>query len=49
MRPDFSNIDYKPAAEQPTAQESNEWLSPEHIPVKSFYTRDDLKGLEHPE
>jgi methylmalonyl-CoA mutase len=47
MRPDFSNIDYKPAAEQPTAQESNEWLSPEHIPVKSFYTRDDLRGLEH--
>ena len=47
MRPDFSNIDYKPAAEPAQARESNEWLSPEHIPVKSFYTRDDLKGLEH--
>jgi len=24
-----------------------EWLSDEHIHVKGFYTRDDLKGLEH--
>ena len=30
-----------------SARESSEWLSPEHIPVKSFYTREDLKGLEH--
>ena len=47
MRPDFSNIDYKPAAEPAQARESNEWLSPEHIPVKSFYTHEDLRGLEH--
>ncbi len=47
MRPDFSKIDYKPAMEPSQAPESDAWLSPEHIPVKSFYTRDDLSGLEH--
>jgi methylmalonyl-CoA mutase len=47
MRPDFSKIDLKPAVERATARESSEWLSPEHIPVKGFYTREDLKGLEH--
>jgi methylmalonyl-CoA mutase len=47
MRPDFSKIDLKPTVERATARESSEWLSPEHIPVKGFYTREDLKGLEH--
>jgi methylmalonyl-CoA mutase len=52
MRPDFSKIDFRPEADQASAsagkaQETREWLSPEHIPVKSFYTREDLKGLEH--
>ncbi|MGA9061312.1 MAG: methylmalonyl-CoA mutase [Terracidiphilus sp.] len=27
--------------------EAGEWLSPEHIALKSFYTREDLAGLEH--
>jgi methylmalonyl-CoA mutase len=58
MRPDFSKIDYKPAVERATAKSdaatanrntanANDWLSPEHIPVKSAYTRGDLQGLEH--
>jgi methylmalonyl-CoA mutase len=47
MRPDFSKIDLKPAVERAKAGENSEWLSPEHIPVKSFYTREDLEGLEH--
>ncbi len=53
MRPDFSKIDYKPAVERSAVQEStaaannNDWLSPEHIPVKSAYTREDLQGIEH--
>jgi len=47
MRPDFSKIDYKPAVQQATDQEAGEWLSPEHIPIKSSYTREDLNGLEH--
>ena len=47
MRPDFSKIDYKPAVEATKAPECEEWLSPEHIAVKSTYTSEDLKGLEH--
>ena len=52
MRPDFSKIEYPPEVEpakarEKQAPESSEWLSPEHIPVKSFYTREDLQGLEH--
>jgi methylmalonyl-CoA mutase len=47
MRPDFSKIDLKPVVELTKAQDNSEWISPEHIPVKSFYTREDLKGLEH--
>jgi methylmalonyl-CoA mutase len=47
MRPDFSTIDYKPlAAATPTAP-AEEWLSLEHIPVKAFYTSEDLAGIEH--
>src|SRR5450755_3941110 len=57
MRPDFSKIDYRPAAEpakpaenhgrENDGREKNEWLSTEHIPIKSFYTPEDLKGLDH--
>ncbi len=53
MRPDFSQIDYKPAPEQANASPhavsdpANAWLSTEHIPIKGFYTREDLAGLEH--
>ena len=47
MRPDFSKIDYRPAVERTPAHESEQLLSPEHIPIKSFYTREDLEGLEH--
>jgi methylmalonyl-CoA mutase len=46
MRPDFSRIDYKPAVDRET-HEAEEWLSPEHIAIKSFYTDEDLEGLEH--
>jgi len=47
MRPDFSKIKYRPAVTKAAARESSEWLSPEHIAVKSFYTPDDLNGIEH--
>jgi methylmalonyl-CoA mutase len=46
MRPDFSKIDYKPAARPADAPDGKEWLSPEHIAIKSFYTQEDLAGLE---
>jgi methylmalonyl-CoA mutase len=47
MRPEFSKIELKPAVKQAKTVENNEWISPEHIPVKGFYTREDLAGLEH--
>jgi methylmalonyl-CoA mutase len=47
MRPDFSKIDYRPEIESGHPCETAEWLSPEHIAVKNFYTREDLAGLEH--
>ena len=47
MRPDFSTIDYKPTALPGQAQATEEWLSPEHIAIKPFYTHADLAGLEH--
>ena len=47
MRPDFSKICYKPDASSGQLREAEAWLSPEHIDIKSFYTREDLQGLEH--
>jgi methylmalonyl-CoA mutase len=47
MRPDFSQIDYEPVAQRAREQVNEEWLSPEHIAIKRFYTQEDLKGLEH--
>jgi methylmalonyl-CoA mutase len=47
MRPDFTKIDWKSARAETAARETDEWLSPEHIALKSFYARADLEGLEH--
>ncbi len=47
MRPDFTKIDWRPTAKESAAHEAEEWISPEHIALKSFYTREDLAGLEH--
>jgi len=47
MRPDFSKISYENVARPSRAQVTEEHLSPEHIAIKQFYTRDDLAGLEH--
>src|SRR5580700_13383 len=47
MRPNFPNIDWKPRTTETIAPQAEEWLSPEHIALKSFYTRADLAGLEH--
>lgn len=47
MRPDFLMIDYRLAAAPAQAEVTEEWLSPEHIGIKRFYTQEDLKGLEH--
>ena len=55
MRPNFRNIDIKSAgfvATDATAwAKSNgitaDWKTPEHIQVKSIYTKEDLDGMEH--
>ncbi len=47
MRPDLTKIDWKTEAAKTAAPEAFEWFSPEHIALKSFYTHEDLEGLEH--
>jgi methylmalonyl-CoA mutase len=47
MRPDFTKIAWKPVAEKRPAPTAEEWLSPEHIAVKSYYAQHDLAELEH--
>ena len=54
MKPDFKNINIKTAAPQPNAGEwsaenkiEKDWVTPEQIPVKPVYTKDDLEGMEH--
>jgi methylmalonyl-CoA mutase len=55
MKPNFNNIDIKSAGFEKTNAaewaEKNEikadWLTPEQIPVKPVYTKEDLEGMEH--
>jgi methylmalonyl-CoA mutase len=51
MRPDFSQIDYKPSRESDSDRDAafarDQWLSLEHIPIQAFYTNEDLSGVEH--
>jgi methylmalonyl-CoA mutase len=47
MRPDFTKIDWTPAVPATQERGAEEWLSPEHILIKDFYTGEDLEGLEH--
>src|SRR5580704_3300199 len=36
-----------PAAVRPADDQSSAWLTPEQIPIKSWYTADDLHAMEH--
>lgn len=55
MKPDFSAINIKNSqksccnATEPKHENGTDriWMTPELIPVKSVYTKDDLEGLEH--
>jgi methylmalonyl-CoA mutase len=55
MRPDFASIPFqfpgKPeenqAADSKAVSVDNEWFTAEQIPVKSFFTREDLENMEH--
>lgn len=55
MRPNFKNIDIKNAGFTATDTQAwikgngikADWKTPEHIEVKSVYTKEDLEGMEH--
>lgn len=52
MKPDFKNIDiltdaFGAQATAPAHNPDTDWLTPELIPVKPVYTKDDLQGMEH--
>ncbi len=54
MKPDFKNINIKKTFQQKeTVVWKNEnnikknWITPEQIPVKPVYTKEDLEGMEH--
>jgi len=51
MTPNFKNINIKDTAAKQTpgsiANNAKNWLTPEQIPVKPVYTKEDLEGLEH--
>ena len=55
MKPDFKTIDIKNAGFAATDAEEwaktnaivADWKTPEHIQVKSVYTKEDLEGMEH--
>ena len=50
MRPNFKNIDIATDAfnvKHNEIAEGEKWITPELIPVKPIYTKNDLEGLEH--
>ncbi len=48
MKPNFKNIQINEfAAQQAATTPESNWLTPELIPVKPYYSKDDLEGMEH--
>ncbi len=54
MKPNFKDINIKAATEQARVSEwaaknniKKDWVTPEQIPVKPVYTKEDLEGMEH--
>ena len=53
MKPDFKNINIQTTHPSDSSVRdagdgfSENWLTPEKIPVKAVYTRADLEGMEH--
>ncbi len=55
MKPNFHNVNFRSQSGKPEAGkesganniEHSTWLTPELIPVKPFYTADDLADMEH--
>ena len=47
MKPNFNNIDINDVVASKATVNGENWLTPEQIPVKPIYTKEDLEGLEH--
>ena len=54
MKPDFKNINIKANSEKKDTSDwmeknniKKDWITPEQIPVKPVYTKEDLEGMEH--
>jgi methylmalonyl-CoA mutase len=54
MKPNFKNIDIKATTQQENTADwvaknkiEKNWKTPEQIPVKPVYTKEDLEGMEH--
>ena len=47
MKPNFKNIDIKNVTTGVAPEVTSNWLTPELIPVKPFYTKEDIAGMEH--
>ena len=51
MKPDFSKIEFEPlpapASAVPADDQPAAWVTPEQIPIKPWYTADDLHAMEH--
>jgi methylmalonyl-CoA mutase len=48
MKPNFKDINIKEISNIGTAPKvESTWLTPELIPVKPFYTKEDIAGMEH--
>ncbi len=49
MRPDFKKVDYKANSKKNAAKAAGNrtWMTSEQIPVRPFYTQEDLNGMEH--
>ena len=47
MKPNFKNIDIKNVTTGVAPEVTSNWLTPELIPVKPFYTKEDIAGFDH--
>lgn len=47
MKPNFRDIDIKNVAATAAPELESNWLTPEQIPVKPFYAKEDIAGMEH--
>src|SRR5574344_2096967 len=47
MKPNFNDINIKDVAAGKATVNAENWVTPEQIPVKPIYAKEDLEGLEH--